>query len=138
MAGDARLDVITRRLAEIAALLSGSAREPSPEHFALLNERDRLRAEAVDFQMRKDEARSTRDLESELVELRRRLKSSVTSRTGYVMGKGGNNQGPASGAWLKLGLQSRESGDIARLNARIAEIEDELATRGPATRTEGT
>jgi hypothetical protein len=133
MSDEPGLDSINRRLAEIAVLLSGPAHTPSSEQLALLTERDRLRNEAARFHSRKDESRSLADLEAELAELRRRRRSSVGSRTGYVTGKGGNNQGPTAGAWVTLAAQSRQAGDIALLNTRIGEIEDELARRKPAT-----
>lgn len=133
MSAESGLDAINRRLAEIAALLSGPAHTPSPEHFDLLSERDGLRAEAARYRLRKDENRSVADLEAELAELRRRRKVSVGSRTGYVTAKGGNNQGPTPGAWVKLAAQSRQAGDIAGLTTRISEIQDELARRKPAT-----
>ncbi|HJQ76211.1 MAG TPA: hypothetical protein VJ948_03005 [Acidimicrobiia bacterium] len=131
MPGESDLDSINLRLAEIAALLSGPAHTPSREHFALLTERDRLRAEAARYRPRKDESRSVADLGAELAELPRRRKTSVGSRTGYVTAKGGNNQGPDGGAWVKLAVQSFQASDITRLTARISEIEDELARRKP-------
>jgi hypothetical protein len=126
------LGSITRRLGEIAALLHGSTRDPSPEHFALLSERDRLRAEAAQLQTGKDSGRSISQLEAELASLQRGRRALVSERTGYATGKGGNNQGPGSAAWVKLAAQSREAGGLSRLTTRIIEIESELARRtGP-------
>ena len=126
---EADLSSVTRRLGEIAALLHGSAREPSPEHFALLSERDRLRAKAAHLHTAKDSGRSVSRLEAELASLRRRRQALVSERTGYATGKGGNNQGPGSAAWVKLAVQSREASDLTRLTTRISEIESELAMR---------
>lgn len=126
---EADLSAVTRRLGEIAALLHGSAREPSPEHFALLSERDRLRAEAALLHTAKDSGRSVSQLEAELASLKRRRQALVSERTGYATGKGGNNQGPGSAAWVKLAVQSRDASDLTRLTTRISEIESELATR---------
>ncbi|MEX0795984.1 MAG: hypothetical protein WD274_04760 [Acidimicrobiia bacterium] len=124
------LDFISRRLGEISTLLDGSARDPSPEHFALLSERDQLRAEAANLRPGKDNGRSVAQLEAELASLQQRRRALVTARSGYATGKGGNNQGPGSAAWVKLSVQSREASGMTQLTTRISEIEDELARRG--------
>lgn len=128
------LDFIARRLSEISALLDGPARDPSPEHFALLSERDQLRAEAADLRSGKDDGRSVAQLEAELASLQHRRSALVAARSGYATGKGGNNQGPGSAAWVKLSVQSREASGMTRLTTRISEIEDELARRGGENR----
>lgn len=127
--GGRNLDDLTRRLAEIDALLDGVAHDPGPEQFALLMERDALREHASRFRIGKDSSRSSTDLRVELENLRRQRKNLLTSRTGYVTGKGGNNHGPTPGAWVKLGAQSLAAGDFGRLDTRIGEILDELKRR---------
>ena len=123
------LDELNRRLAEIDAALDEHARAPSPEQYALLRERDRLRERAAEFWAARDQNRSVEELESELRALTRYRKSEIETRTGYVTSKGGSNQGPASGAWVKLAAQSWAASDVARLNVRIGEIESELERR---------
>ena len=124
------LDFIARRLSEISALLDGPSRDPSPEHLALLSERDQLRAEATRLRTGKDTGRSVAQLEAELASLQRRRRALVAARSGYATGKGGNNQGPASAAWVKLSVQGREAAGLTQLTTRISEIESELARRG--------
>lgn len=123
------LEELNLRLAEIDAALDGRVRDPSPEQYELLRERDSLRAEAAKFWASRDSSRSTSALRDELNELVRQRKSEISSRTGYVTAKGGNNHGPSSGAWVKLAAQSWAASDMARLNSRIAAIESELERR---------
>ncbi|HXV71910.1 MAG TPA: hypothetical protein VEB69_10980 [Acidimicrobiia bacterium] len=130
--GEIGLDDLNRRLAEIDAALDGEFSEPSAQQFALLTERDRLRHLAARYWSSRDATRETEALEAELRELVRRRKTEVSSRSGYVMAKGGNNQGPAPGAWVTLSAQSRNASDVARLTIRIGEIESELERRRAA------
>lgn len=127
--GELDLDELNRRLAEIDAALAGEFREPSPQQYALLRERDQLRRSGAAYRSSRDATRDTEALEAELRELVRRRKIEVSSRSGYVMAKGGNNQGPAPGAWVTLAAQSRAAGDLGRLTTRIGEIESELERR---------
>lgn len=123
-----RVEDISHRLAEIhdaLAALDG----PSDNRFILLKERDAVRAEARAFSAGADQKRSNEDLESELDSLKSLRKQVVGSRTGYATSKGGNNAGPSSGAWVKLGGQSRAPGGAERLNVRISHIEDVVASR---------
>lgn len=130
--GEIGLDDLNRRLAEIDAALDGEFSEPSAQQFALLTERDRLRHLAARYWSSRDATRETEALEAELRELVRRRKTEVSSRSGYVMAKGGNNQGPAPGAWVTLSAQSRNASDVARLTTPIGEIESELERRRAA------
>lgn len=130
--GEIGLDDLNRRLAEIDAALDGEFSEPSAQQFALLTERDRLRHLAARYWSSRDATRETEALEAELRELVRRRKTEVSSRSGYVMAKGGNNQGPAPGAWVTSSAQSRNASDVARLTIRIGEIESELERRRAA------
>lgn len=123
------LEELNRRLAEIDASLDGDVRDPSAQQYAILRERDALRAQAAKYWASRDSSRSTSALQDELKELVRRRKSEVSSRTGYVTAKGGNNHGPSSGAWVKLAAQSWAASDMARLNSRIGAIESELERR---------
>jgi len=123
------LDSLNRRLAEIDALLDGAVHDPSPEQYALLTERDSLRELGARFRSGRDSGRTTSELEAELAEQKKRLKREIVSRTGYATAKGGNNQGPSPGAWVKLVAQSWAGSDIGPMNTRIAEIESELKRR---------
>lgn len=124
------LNEMNRRLAEIDAALDSFAHDPSPEQYALLKERDALRARAAAFRTPRSSGRSSEDLMAELQNLRHDLRRSVSARTGYVTSKGGGNQSPTPGAWVKLSAQARATGDIAGMQRRISELEDELRARG--------
>lgn len=126
---DSTLSELNRRLAEIDAALDGEARQPSPEQYALLLERDQLRVEAASYWSSRDTSRKTADLEAELRELQRRRTSEISSRTGFVTSKGGNNHGPTPGAWVKLAAQVWAASDIGRLSSRIGQVESELERR---------
>ena len=124
-----RVEDIALRLAAIHDELTALGDGPSAERYQLLTEQDSLRGEASGFAQQTDSERSTGELEAELVSLKRRRKGIVRSRSGYVMGKGGDNAGPASGAWVKLSEQSRSAAGLDQMNARISHIEDVLASR---------
>lgn len=126
------LGEINRRLAEIDAALDGPARAPSPEQYALLTERDYLRALASAYHTERDRDRSTSQLRAELESLERRLKSEVASRTGFVTSKGGGSHSPTPGAWIKLAAQARQGSLLSRLQGRIGEIDSELQRRASA------
>jgi hypothetical protein len=83
------LDEVTRRLAQIDALLDGEARDPGAEQYALLNERAGLRALAARYRAGKDAGRGITELKSEMEALQRHQKTLLASRTGYVTVKGG-------------------------------------------------
>ena len=125
-----RVEEVALRLAVIHDELTALGDGPSPVRFQLLTEQDSLREEAAGFAEETDSERSTDDLEAELVSLRRRRKEIVRSRSGYVMGKGGDSAGPVSGAWVELSKQSRSAAGLDRMNVRISHIEDVLASRG--------
>ena len=121
------------RLAAIQDALAALPDGPSGARYQLLKERDELRARAAEFAVNRDSNRLTTELESELDSLKRRREETVRSRTGFVTGKGGSNQGPVSGAWVKLGAQALSGGDLGWVNARISAIEDVLKERRAAT-----
>lgn len=121
---------MSRRLAEIDAALDGEFREPSPEHLALLEERDALRHEAAKYRVDRDASRSTEELEAELSQLRKERKALIGTHTGYATSMGGGSSSPSPGEWVTLAAQSRSS--LGRLDGRIGEIESELERRGSA------
>lgn len=125
-----RVEEIALRLAAIQDALLALPAGPSRERYDLLTEQDALREEAAEFAVQVDAGRSTADLEAELASLKRRRHEIVDSRRGYVMGKGGDNAGPASAAWVRLSGQSRSAAGLDQMNARISTIEDVLAARG--------
>lgn len=127
------LDDINRRLGEIDHLLDTEAKEPSPQQFALLTERDHLRKLASEHWPGVDTGRTTAELISEKKALELRLRSQITARTGFVTSKGGSNQGPTAGAWVELGASARRSGKFDRIRARLSAIEAELSKRNSAT-----
>ena len=120
---------VSRRLGEILDELERLPPGPSPERFQLLLERDELRAGAGRLGDSALSQRATADIEAELASLRRARDALIKSHTGYMSSKGGNNSGPASGAWVALGKRSLGSTGIARFNRRISELEDVLERR---------
>ena len=124
-----RVEEVALRLAVIRDELMALGDNPSTERYQLLTEQDSLRAEAGGFAEQSESERPTEHLEAELVALRGRRKGIVRSRSGYVMGKGGNSAGPASGAWVGLSKQSRSAAGLDRINVRISHLEDVLASR---------
>jgi len=129
---DSRLFEISRRLAEIDEALAGEFHEPSAGHLELLEERDRLRSEATLNRTNRNASRSSEQLRAELRELMKRRKALVRSHTGYATSKGGGSSSPSSGEWVILAARSREGGELGRMDARISEIESELAGRESA------
>lgn len=133
--GDARHDTaqeaddVRRRLAQIQDALLALPPGPSPERHALLTEQDRLRARARAVTTNWDTARSAEDLRAELDALRAQRAELLRTRSGFATSKGGSNQGPATGAWVKLQRQAMAGGGLDRLTARIAELDDLLAER---------
>lgn len=123
------LEEVVGRLATIQDELLALPAGPSKRRFELLKEQDKLREMAAEFAEHRDEHRSDDELRAELDSLRTRQKSLVESRSGYVMGKGGDNAGPASGAWVGLSTDSKAASGAGRLSVRISQIEDELARR---------
>ena len=123
------LEDVVGRLAAIQDELLALPAGPSKRRFDLLTEQDRLRGMAAEFAERRDEHRSADELRAELEALRKRHKSLVESRSGYVMGKGGDNAGPASGAWVSLSRDSKAASGADHLTVRLSQIEDELARR---------
>ena len=124
-----RVEEVALRLAAIQDKLMALPTESSEDRYHLLKEQDALREEAAEFAVGVDSGRSTEELEAELASLERRRKAIVSSRSGYVMSKGGDSAGPASGAWVGLSGKSHAAAGIDRLNVRISQIEDELAAR---------
>lgn len=124
-----RLLEMSRRLAEIDAALDGDFREPSPQHLALLEERDALRNEAAIYRTNRNASRSNEQLRAEIEELRRQRNVLIDSHTGYATSMGGGSSSPSPGEWVTLAARSREAGELGRLDARISEIESELASR---------
>lgn len=120
------VDDLNLRLAGIQDALLALPAGPSPERFALLTQRDQLRALAAD--QRPDEGRTVAELVAELDSLKRQRRQIVRDGTGFATGKGGNNQGAVAGAWVTLGVQARSSPGLFWINARISRIEDLLAT----------
>ncbi|MGB7859946.1 MAG: hypothetical protein WBM90_05570 [Acidimicrobiia bacterium] len=123
------VDDLVLRLAQVQDALATLPDGPSPERFELLTEQDTLRARARVFQGHRDRDRSLPELEDELASLKSQRKHLISDRTGYATSKGGNNAGPASGAWVALGKSSLSSSGLDRINIRINQIEDELKSR---------
>lgn len=129
------LDAITRRLAELQDEIMALEPGPSPGRYMLMLEQDKLRLAAREYRSDWDDERSDEDLESELEALQELRTQTVADRTGFVTSKGGNNQGPAAGAWVKLSRQALSAGRMGRLNARINKLEDTLSERASGDTT---
>lgn len=127
------LGEIAKRLAEIDRLLDNENRKPSSEQFALLKERDRLRAQATQFTPKPFADESDDELIAELAALRKVRKTNLRASTGFVTSKGGGNQGPSSGAWVELSSRAAKASGVDQLTQRIAALESELTSRGIKT-----
>ena len=123
---------VSKRLAEILVELDRLPPGPSPERFRLLVERDALRGDAGKFAVDALKSKTTKELESELHSLRQSRDELLSSHTGFVTAKGGNNAGPASGAWIGLSKKSLGAAGLDRFNQRISQIEDVLGERRSA------
>ena len=122
-------DAVTRRLAEIVDELAALPDGPSAERFALLTERDALRAQARSAAASADDHRSTESLEAELAELTQRRRSLVRSRGGYVMGDSADSAGRIGAALTAMQGRAGAPTELERLTVRISHIEDVLAKR---------
>lgn len=129
MGGETDLDRVTQELAETQDALLALPDDAFAERYELLKRRDVLRDEAAVFHQDRDAGRALEDLRAELEALLARRKSIVSSRTGYVTSKGGSAQGPAAGAWVKLGVAARAGGGLDAISVRISELEDQIAAR---------
>jgi hypothetical protein len=127
------LGAIVRRLSEIDELLSGPDREPSPQRFALLTERDTLRERAEKLRVGRDRSRATDQLIAERDALNLELRRETSDRTGYMTAMGGGNSSPAGGEWVTLAAAARGAGRFDQIRARISEIEMELSRRETAS-----
>lgn len=119
----------TLRLAAIIDELAALPDGPSPERFRLLTEQDALRAQATQFEVAVDVGRSIESLVAELDALRRQRTALVNSRGGYVTGESADSAGRVGAALTGLHGGAGSEADIGRLTARIAQIEDVLASR---------
>ncbi len=122
-------DVVTRRLAEIVDELAALPDGPSAERFALLTDRDALRAQARSAAASADDDRSTESLEAELAELTQRRRALVRSRGGYVMGDSADSAGRIGASLTAMKGRTGAPTELNRLNVRISHIEDVLAKR---------
>lgn len=120
---------IALRLAAIQEELAALPDGPSADRYQLLKERDGLRLAAAQYAADIDSERPTEELQAELASLKQQRRQLVESRSGYVMSKGGNSQGPASAAWVKLSVSGRSASGVDRLNVRISHLEDVLSQR---------
>lgn len=123
------VEEIALRLAAIHDELAALPEGPSVARHELLKERDGLRRAASQYAADIDLERPTEALKAELASLRQQRRHLIESRSGYVMGKGGNNQGPASAAWVQLSASGRSASGVDRLNVRISHLEDVLSRR---------
>ncbi len=133
------IDAIVRRLAEITDELLALGTGDFADRYRLETERDALRAQATQFHHRKDELKTTDQLNSELDARRDQLneiRSSFINRAlqaaadaGGGGGGGGCERaiGAEYGGTLNNAMMTAQGG--GSIIARIAEIEQELARR---------
>ena len=128
------IDDLVKRLSEITDELLALDNGDFAARFELEKERDGLRAQAAEFHERKDEGRSTEDLRAELKARLTQLESLRKSRINMVyhalateLGGATRAIGSKAGGTLNNAMMKAQGGDSIEL--RIAEIEQELATR---------
>ena len=121
------LDRLSRELADVLDRLNALPRDAFAERYELLTKQDELREEASEFRDELDIPRSASEVEAELESLRHMRNHLLESRIGFATSKGGSNQGPSSGAWVKLGAAAKGGAHLDRIHARISELEDILA-----------
>lgn len=129
MGGETDLDRVTQELAATQDALLALPDDAFAERYELLKRRDVLRDEAGAFRQDRDAGRPLTDLEAELEALLERRESILLASTGFASSKGGNNAGPAAGAWVKLGVAARAGAGLDAIVVRISELEDEIAAR---------
>ena len=128
------IDELVKRLSEITDELLALDKDDFAARFRLDKERDGLRAQAAEFHKRKDEGRSTEDLRAELKARRsqfeelRKLRINMTYQA-LATDTGGATRaiGAKAGGTINNAMMKAQGGDSIEL--RIAEIEQELATR---------
>lgn len=129
MGGKTDLDRVTQELAETQDALLALPDDAFADRYELLKRRDALRDQAAVFHQDRDAGRPLVDLRSELEALRARRESILSASTGFATSKGGNNAGPAAGAWVKLGVAARAGAGLDAIIVRVSELEDEIASR---------
>ncbi len=132
----ADVDDVVFRLNVINVALDNVAADNFAERYRLLGIRDELRAEAQEFAQRKDENKTDAEVVAELVARRRQLDSMRGQQINRVYQAG---MGEGGGAGLGV-VSGKHGGDIniammrgmgaGEVNVRIAELEQELKTRG--------
>lgn len=127
------LDDIVRRLAAVTDELIALGDDDFAHRFALITERDELRAKAKVFHESKDARRTIFELQAELDERRRqleelrKLKINMTAQalnaSGHTMAISREHGGTLNNAMMK-------SQGAEKVFSRIAELEQELTKRG--------
>lgn len=130
------LEDVVRRLAEVTDELLALAPDDFAARFRLETERDELRAQAAVYHQRKDEGRSTEQLEGELAARMKQLAAiegqyvnrALQAASASGSGGGGERAMDADhGGTANLAIASGQG--VAKVKARIAELEQELARR---------
>ncbi len=130
------LDEVVKRLADVTDELLALDDGDFANRFRLETERDLLRAQASEFHQRKDEGRSTEQLRAELAARRKQLQKirdglvNRARQASSASGRGGGGEralGAGKGGTINNAINQAQGADS--IEARIAEIEQELANR---------
>ncbi len=119
------VDEIVKRLSEVTDELLALRDDDFAARFRLETERDMLRDQAAELRPRKDEGRSAEELRSELKARRSELQK-LLARSVSTAGSSRDN---SVGAGANLGKAVMSAHGVGPIEARIAEIEQELARR---------
>jgi len=127
------LDAINRELAEIVDALNAAADDDFAARYDLKVRQDELRAAAAAFRVDIDEERPTEDLEKELAARRSQLDAIIADPLDLVTQAGGTG-GLTGGVFTSAGEAGineaiRDAGGAPEVRARIARLEELLATR---------
>lgn len=127
------LDAINRELAEIVDALNAAADDDFAARYDLKVRQDQLRAAAAAFRVDIDEQRPTEDLEKELAARRSQLDAIIADPLDLVTQAGGTGD-LTGGVFTSAGEAGineaiRDAGGAPEVRARIARLEELLATR---------
>jgi len=129
-----KLDELDHRLGEIRDELSKLGDEEYSRKYELHAERDRLRAEAAEFQKDLDLDRPSSELIAELKQHRKQLETieskyiNVAEQLDSGFGLAGERSGPGDSEWINANIT--EGTGRAGIEARIAHLEAVLKERG--------
>lgn len=118
-------------LEDLSRALAGEFEALSPGQYALLTERDRLRARAARYRTSRDRGLETSELEAVAVaRAAPRIWDQISSRVRDE--QRATTDSPPPGALAELATESSAASGVNRIHTRIADVEHELEQRRSA------